>query len=78
MLFLVMVFIIVVESKLGHAATKPTKNAVDSMLTTESTVTEQDKGPCTKKPKKYVFLYRFLVKNSMSQDFMARLYFHFY
>ena len=47
MLFLVIVFIIVVESKLGHIATKPTKNAVDSMLTTESTVTEQDKGPCT-------------------------------
>lgn len=46
-LFMVIVFIIVVESKLGHTATKPTKNAVDSMLTTESTVTEQDKGPCT-------------------------------
>lgn len=55
-----MVFIIVVESKLGHTATKPINNAVDSMLMTDFTITERDKGPRTihckgrkKKPKKY-------------------------
>lgn len=66
-----MVFIIVVENKLGHTATKPINNAVDSMLTTDFTITERDKGPCTihfkgeKKAKEVCFLYRFPVKNSM-------------